>query len=105
MKTREEAIMNAWRQIQQYCKEKYAGKVGNSFWISYKYGHYFNLTPNGEAYLSGGTGCMSYKHYHPTEPNENDYSIIAHTELAVQNWKYIKSVLEKRIDGLYNFEI
>jgi hypothetical protein len=106
LKTREEAIMDAWKQIQQYCKEKYAGKLGgDGTWIEYKYDHFFSLMPNGDAYLSGGTGCMSYRHYHPIKQNKDNESIIAHTELAVQNWPYIKRKLEERIDSVYNFKI
>lgn len=100
------AIMNAWEQIQDYCKENYAGRVGTGIKIEYEYCREFRLTSDGEPYIviyiSGGR----YDYYHhPVKPDAYENNLIPITEECIHHWPKIKEKLRMKIDDIYNFQV
>lgn len=104
---RDTAIMNAWEQIQGYCKENYAGRVGTGIKIEYQYCNEFGLTSDGEPYIvthmSGGKWYDYY--HHPVKPDAYERNLIPVTEECIQHWPKIKKELRMRVDDIYNFQV
>ena len=116
MTVREEALANAWKSIQRYCK-KYAGQSTQDVQFEWQHEVYvwqeFGVTPNGEAYFVRGGHDKSRRsdsadwYYHPK--HEEGYARAKYPciEDIVTHWNTIKTMLERKFQverNIYNFE-
>lgn len=114
---RAEAIMNAWKKIQEYVKKEYDGVFEKGIRIRWKHEVYgwteFGVTSTGDAYICHGShGCgdrMTDWFYHPdTRKPTFERTRMTHTEKVVNDWEIIKQELYKmalKERLLYNFQV
>lgn len=118
MLTRNQALENAWKEIQKYCKKNYAGRTTKDIQFEWQHEVYgwteFGVTPNGDAYFVRGDHSKGRRskgadwYYHPEY--EEGYAGVKHREIEkiVTNWPKIKCILEEKFaieDSIWNFKI
>lgn len=118
MLTLNQALDNAWKEIQKYCKENYAGKTTRDIQFSWKHDTYgwleFGVTPNGTAYFVRGGHHLSHRskdadwYYHPDYKEGYYGTKYREMEQIIKDWKKIKNILEQKFaveDSIFNFKI
>jgi hypothetical protein len=118
MKTRKEALIEAWEKIQKYCKYNYEGKSTQDVQFEWQHEIYvwqeFGVTPKGEAYFVRGNHSTSRRsekadwYYHPEHKTGYSGAILGTIEDIVTHWETIKKKLEenfKKEQNIYNFKI
>lgn len=112
---RTKAIMDAWKQIQDYVHDNYAGVFAKDMRFRWKHEVYqwveFGVTPEGYAFIV--RGCHGWGDseadffYHPGKTGYDRLKLTL-TEQVVRDWPTIKRLLQEyaeKENALYNFQI